>query len=99
MSEKRSERTPPHYLYAPTYFHIGFSHEDWFVEEQGYMPIQIGQHILGGAGEFYEVVDVWFSFDHHGLFGDGQHVFMEPAELPRDKMSSRGQQYFSDVGD
>lgn len=99
MSEKWSERKPPRFLYFPTFFHVGYSEDDWFIEEQGYLPIQVGQHILGPRGDFYKVVDVWFSFDHHGLFGDGQHVFMEPAELPRDQMTVRGRDYFSDRDD
>lgn len=91
------QRNPPRHLYLPTYFHLGYDEAEWWVEEQGYLPIQIGQHILSGNGELYKVIDVWLSLDHHGVFNDGQHVFMERAELPREQFTPRLLEYFSDA--
>jgi hypothetical protein len=48
------------------------------------------------AGGF-EVVDSWFSFDHHGHFGDGLHIFLEEITDPSDDLLLRlAPDYFAD---
>ena len=94
MTEKLSERLPPRFLYFTTFFHVGYSEDVWFMEEQGWLPIQIGQHVLGNNGDFYKVIDVWISFDHHGRLPEGIHVFMEETEFPLDEMTTSLQGYF-----
>jgi hypothetical protein len=81
-----------------TTFHLGYDEADIGpLPGVELPPLQIGQHVLGGGGEFYRVIDVWLSFDRHGLFDTGQHVFLERAELPRAQFTDRGREYFSDA--
>jgi hypothetical protein len=83
----------PRTLQAPTYFHAD-EQENWFVEDRGVYVLPIGSGVLGPRGDFYRVRDVWFSFDHHGYFGEGYHVFLEQVELDRDKLSPDARRYF-----
>jgi hypothetical protein len=45
------------------------------------VPLRKGDGVyLGGTHPRCRVVDVWLSYDHHGRFGEGLHVFLEPVE-------------------
>lgn len=63
----------------PTSFHVGA--KEWF-QAEGILHLPNGTGVLGNNGDMYRVVDSWLSFDHHGRYGEGMHIFIEPAEEP-----------------
>lgn len=89
--EKTAMRVP-RVLNAPTYFYL--DGDEWFVEEQGWFPLQIGAGVLSNDGRFFRVKDVWFSFDHHGRHPEGLHVFMEDAKIDPSLIQDRDRDYY-----
>lgn len=67
---------------GPTWFYEG--EKEVHCEESGLLPLVKGQGVLWGDGTRYRVVDSWLSFDHHGHFGLGMHVFLERVEPESD---------------
>ncbi|MGW7193890.1 hypothetical protein [Streptomyces sp. NPDC054838] len=45
-------------------------------------------------GDRYRVVDSWFSHDHHGIFDDGLHIFLEPVTEEDDRLRHLAPDYF-----
>jgi hypothetical protein len=75
----------------PTTFHIGS--EEWF-QADGILHLPTGTGILGNHGDMYRVVDSWLSFDHHGRYGEGMHIFMEPDEDEHNTLRQVAPDYF-----
>ena len=75
----------------PTVFH----HDDkevWRYED-GLIQLATGTGIILG-GERYRVVDSWMSFDHHGRFDDGMHIFLEVAKDKDNRVKQLAPDYF-----
>jgi hypothetical protein len=60
----------------------------------GFFSLPIGAGVLGNNGDFYRVRDIWMSFDHHGHYPEGMHIFMESAEIDGALLSPTARQYF-----
>jgi hypothetical protein len=65
-------------LALPTTFHVG--REELPYQEETMIPLSKGDGLLWGDGARYRVVDKWVSYDHHGRFAEGLHLFLEPVE-------------------
>lgn len=61
----------------PTWFYVEGESEVWDWPET--LPLVKGDGVVTRDGRF-RVVDVWFSFDQHGHFDVGLHVFLERSE-------------------
>lgn len=65
-------------------------------------PLAIGDGLIMGTPEFpgaprWRVVDVWASYDHHGHFDAGIHVFLRPVkDTTEDLPKQLAPDYFSD---
>lgn len=79
----------------PTTFHV--NGEELSYQEDSMLPLFIGDGLLWSEGKRYRVVDRWISYDHHGRFGEGLHIFLEPVEEfgPNDRLGSLAPDYFS----
>ena len=62
----------------PTTFYVGG--KELPHQEETFLPVSIGDGILDSDGTRYRVTDKWISYDHHGHFGEGLHVFLERVE-------------------
>jgi hypothetical protein len=72
-----SQRTPIEHALPTTYYIGGQEHH---YHEQTMVPLRKGDGVyLGHPAPRCRVVDVWLSYDHHGRFGEGLHVFLEPV--------------------
>lgn len=60
-------------------------------------PLALGTGVIWSDGERYRVVDIWVSYDHHGHFNDGVHVFLEPVEPDDDRPKRLAPHYFRDA--
>jgi hypothetical protein len=58
------------------------------------MPLAVGTGLIDERGKFFRVADVWVSFDHHGHYPEGVHVFLEPTEIPVERLDASGREYF-----
>jgi hypothetical protein len=78
----------------PTTFHVGSKTLDY--QEETMLPLHKGDGVMFGEGPRYRVVDTWVSYDHHGHFGEGLHVFLEPVEAfgPDDTLGNAAPDYF-----
>lgn len=84
------------YIYrAPTTFHFeGTEHQPI---ESGLLNLHIGQGVIWHDGRRLRVVDSWYSFDHHGYFNDGLHIFLEEVTDDEDDLPKRmAPDYFKD---
>lgn len=77
----------------PTFFHHN-GKEVWRYDD-GLIQLATGTGVLLG-GDRYRIVDSWMSFDHHGVFDDGLHVFVEPVEPEDDRLKKLEPEYFRD---
>lgn len=59
-------------------------------------PPAIGSGVLLPDGERWRVVDVWVSYDKHGHFDRGVHVFIKLAEPDEDRLKLLAPHYFRD---
>ncbi|MCU1613015.1 MAG: hypothetical protein JWO98_555 [Frankiales bacterium] len=57
-------------------------------------PHTIGTGVV--LGDRYRVVDSWMSFDHHGVFDDGLHIFLERVTEDDDRLKRIAPSYFRD---
>jgi hypothetical protein len=62
----------------PTFFHISGVEQEY--NEPTMIPLSRGDGLLWTDGRRLRVVDRWISYDHHGRFGEGLHLFLEPVE-------------------
>ena len=94
-----ADRVP--YVYrAPTTFHILGEEEQHQPLEEGMLNLRQGQGVLWHDGRRFRVKDSWFSFDKHGRFGMGLHVFLERiTALEDDLLLQLAPDYFSDQPD
>lgn len=81
----------PGILRFPTYFHEG-DKEVWMYED-GLLQLANGTGLIL-KGECYRVVDSWMSFDHHGRFDDGMHIFLEVAKDKDNRVKQLAPDYF-----
>jgi hypothetical protein len=49
-------------------------------QEGTVIPLSKGDGLLWSDGTRYRVADKWVSYDHHGHFGEGLHIFLERVE-------------------
>jgi hypothetical protein len=82
------ERIPYVYV-APTTFHIAGEELQHQPLEEGLLNLHKGQGVLWHDGRRFRVVDSWFSFDKHGHFGIGLHVFLEEVSGQDDDLLLR----------
>jgi hypothetical protein len=53
-------------------------------------PLSIGSGVIWHSGEKrFRVVDLWVSYDHHGHFDIGTHVFLEDVSDTEDDYPRR----------
>jgi hypothetical protein len=78
----------------PTYFHEGDSEVPMYTHEEGLLNLPIGTGVV--LGDRYRVVDSWMSFDHHGVFDDGLHIFLERVTEDDDRLKRIAPSYFRD---
>jgi hypothetical protein len=77
--EQRVNRRPPIVNALPTTYYINGEMQSY--QEETMVPLRKGDGVfLGDDSPCCRVVDVWLSYDHHGHFGEGLHVFLEPVE-------------------
>lgn len=70
---------PKPYIYTfPTHFYDENGKE--FHDETGLVFLSKGDGVLWGDGTRYRVADTWLSFDKHGRFDTGLHVFLDRIE-------------------
>ena len=62
----------------------------------GVVSLAIGAGVVLNDGRRFRVADVWMSFDHHGRFSEGAHIFLEPAEEPN-TITRLAPDYFTDA--
>ncbi|MFH8692626.1 hypothetical protein ACH4EC_37955 [Streptomyces anulatus] len=77
----------------PTYFHKSDSSDVLYQEDEGLLTLPVGAGVLV-LGECYRVVDTWFSYDHHGVFNLGWHVFLERATEEDNRLQRLAPDYF-----
>jgi hypothetical protein len=65
-------------LALPTWFHI--NGEESSYQEETMIPLSKGDGLLWSDGKRYRVTDKWISYDHHGRFAEGLHIFLELVE-------------------
>lgn len=87
--------TTPITSVMPTYYHV-IGGEDLPHVEESMLPLVKGDGFIWGDGKRYRVVDRWMSYDHHGHFNDGLHIFLEPVEEfgPDDRLGHLAPRYF-----
>ncbi|MYU23724.1 hypothetical protein [Streptomyces sp. SID8352] len=78
----------------PTYFHEA-NDSAVLSQQQGLLSLPVGTGVLL-RGDRYRVVDSWFSYDHHGVFNDGLHIFLEPVAEEDDRLQHLAPDYFRD---
>jgi hypothetical protein len=71
-------RRPPMADVFPTTFYV--DGKEWPYQEESFLAISIGDGLLNNDGTRYRVKDKWISYDHHGRFPEGLHVFLERVE-------------------
>lgn len=49
-------------------------------------PLRRGDGVIINEGRRYRVTDLWFSYDHHGHFNDGTHVFLTEVSGSEDDL-------------
>jgi hypothetical protein len=77
----------------PTIFYLEDGTE--LHRDKGYVPVANGMgFVWAGTGRF-RVVDVWTSYDHHGRFEEGQHVFLAPVRADDDRLKHLAPDYFT----
>lgn len=76
-----------------TYFHKADSADVLYQQEEGLLNLPVGSGVLV-LGDCYRVVDSWFSYDHHGVFALGQHVFLEEATEENNRLKHIAPAYF-----
>lgn len=65
--------------------------------DEGLINLHRGQGVIWADGRRLRVVDSWFSFDHHGRFDTGLHVFLEEVTDEADDLPKRLEpHYFRD---
>lgn len=79
---------------APTTIHDYSA--GWSDQVEGLLPLSIADGLLWGDAKRYRVVDRWFSFDRHGVFDAGLHLFIEPVAEEDDRLAHEEPEYFSD---
>lgn len=86
--------TPIDHL-LPTTFHV--EGEELSYQEDSMLPLHIGDGLLWGDGRRFRVKDRWISYDHHGHFPEGLHIFLEPVEEfgADDRLAKLAPDYFS----
>ena len=67
----------PYVFTFPTTFYDGGRE---FHQENGLVLLSRGDGFVWGDGTRYRVADTWLSFDKHGRFDVGLHVFLERVE-------------------
>lgn len=77
----------------PTYFHEADSSDVLYTQEEGLLTLPVGTGTVV-LGKCYRVVDTWFSYDHHGIFNLGWHIFLEPATKEDNRLRSIEPEYF-----
>ena len=77
----------------PTYFHKANDPAVLSMQEHGLLNLPVGTGVLLRGGR-YRVVDSWFSYDHHGVFDDGLHIFLEPVAEEDDRLRRLAPGYF-----
>jgi hypothetical protein len=83
----------------PTYFHEANSSDVLYMQEEGLLDLPVGAGVLLGSGGRYRVVDTWFSYDNHGIFNVGLHIFLAPATEEDDRLKQIEPAYFRDAPD
>ncbi|MEU9032776.1 hypothetical protein AB0D46_35785 [Streptomyces sp. NPDC048383] len=78
---------------GPTYFHEANGSAVLYMQENGLLNLPVGTGVLL-RGDRYRVVDSWFSYDHHGVFNDGLHVFVELVTEEDDRLRHLAPDYF-----
>lgn len=73
-----NDRRPPMADVLPTTFYV--DGKEWPYQEDTFLAINRGDGLLGSDGTRYRVADRWVSYDHHGRFGEGLHIFLERVE-------------------
>ena len=78
-----------------TYYINGVA--DW-QDEGPPAPLSIGTGVIYPKDyRRYRVEDIWVSYDHHGRFDDGVHVFLvDVTRTPDDRPGSLAPDYFSE---
>lgn len=71
---------PPELPYVFTFPTTFYEWPNEIHQEPGLLPLVRGQGVLWGDGKRYRVADSWLSFDRHGQFDIGMHVFLERVE-------------------
>ncbi|MEU8740641.1 hypothetical protein [Streptomyces halstedii] len=82
-----------------TYFHEANSTDVLYQQEEGVLVLPVGAGVLLGNGNRYRVVDSWFSYDKHGIFDLGLHVFVVPAAGGDDRLGQLAPDYFREDPD
>jgi hypothetical protein len=63
------------FTFPTTFYEVGSDKE--LHHENGLLLMSKGHGLLWGDGTRYRVADTWLSFDKHGRFDVGMHVFLE----------------------
>jgi hypothetical protein len=58
-------------------------------------PLAVGDGLIWADGRRYRVIDKWVSYDHHGHFDDGVHIFLEPVTTDDDRPKRIAPTYFT----
>ena len=69
--------------------------QEWDTED-AWIPPQIGQGVIGDAGQRYRVVDVWVNFEKHGggVGEYGLYAYIEPATGDDDRPGRLHPRYY-----
>ena len=86
----------PPSLHLPTNFYIDGELVDQY--DEGLLVLPRGTGVIWHDGRRLRVADAWFSYDKHGRFDFGFHVFLEEIRDSRDDLPKRLEpDYFGQV--
>ena len=67
-------------------------------QEDTMLPLNRGDGIVWSDGTRYRVTDRWLSYDHHGHFNEGLHIFLRRVDAfsEDDTLGRLAPDYFGD---
>ena len=79
-------------------YHDADTHEFLWQDEDKPAPLKVGDGVLLPVAQYrrFRVVDIWHSYDRHGHFDAGTHVFLvDVSGASEDRLQAMAPRYFS----